>query len=174
MLLLSYGRYYFFSLSNNVFEIKLILCVSEKRPCLIPHGPTVPRAINKIQKNCPINMSWLIFFDILSVPPPVTIIDPDPLTAEHPRENTVTHTHAYWVSWRKWKGDWEARVLNCTRLHRLKHTGNETKDIMLVSCLLYTRSHTAKPGIIPIFISSLCPLVSRGHSLLTLRSMLLQ
>lgn len=99
----------FFSLSNNVFEIKLIIMFQRRETLSYTLcGPTVPRAINKIQKNCPINMSWLIFFDILFCPSSChNHWSWSTYCRASKRKHSDTHTHA-WVSWRKWKRDWKA------------------------------------------------------------------
>ena len=58
-----------FFLSNNVFEIKLIIMFQRRETLSYTLcGPTVPRTIKKIHKNCSINVGCLIFFDILLCP----------------------------------------------------------------------------------------------------------
>ena len=134
MLLLSYGKYYFFPLSNNVFETKFIIMFHRRETlsCTLC-GPTVPRTINKIHKNCSINMGWLIFFDILLCPSSCHHHwSSSTYCRASKRKNSHTHMHGHLEGNRR---RIESRVLNCTCLHRLKHTVNETKDIMLVSCL---------------------------------------
>lgn len=131
----------FFSLSNKVFEIKLIIMFQRRETLSYTLcGPTVPRAINKIQKNCPINMSWLIFFDILFCPSSChNHRSWSTYCGASKRKRSDTHTHGHL------EGNGrriERRVLNCTCLHRVKHTVNETKDICWFHAFVYKITHS--------------------------------
>ena len=124
----------FFFLSNNVFEIKLIIMFQRRETLSYTLcGPTVPRTINKIHKNCSINMGCLIFFDTPLCPSSChNHWSWSTSCRASKRKNSHTHMHGYL------EGNGrriERRVLNCTCLHRFQHTVNETKDIMLVSRL---------------------------------------